>query len=158
MLTNTCLHYKQLHILLYNQITTCLFTSVLRIVLNIDEFISLEARSNSQERGCTWLKFWTIIAVPVSHLFLQINSSVNIFIYCYFNPLFRKVLVSKLIILGNFLKLQTYVNTALNTDTQPTIVTRVQNHKNEIRVNSNARFEEVIELNDLNITVPERAI
>ena len=41
-----------------------------------------------------WLQYWTIIASPVSHLLLQIHSSINFVIYCYFNNSFRDKLIS----------------------------------------------------------------
>ena len=70
---------------------------VLRIALNIEEFISLEDSNNARANGCDWIKFWTYLASPISHVLLLINSSINFFIYCFFNPSFRDVLVSKTI-------------------------------------------------------------
>ena len=86
------------------QQTTVLFAIVilfvlfhtLRIILNIDEFVTIDNSDKANESGCTWLQYWTIIAVPVSHLLLQINSSINLFIYCVFNKSFRSVMKSKL--------------------------------------------------------------
>ena len=68
----------------------------LRIVLNIEEFASLEKRKRVKEQndGCEWLQYWTIIASPISHILLQLNSSLNFIIYCYFNKSFRDVLIS----------------------------------------------------------------
>ena len=69
---------------------------ILRIVLNIEEFASLERRKRVKEQndGCEWLQYWTIIASPISHILLQLNSSLNFIIYCYFNKSFRDVLIS----------------------------------------------------------------
>ena len=50
---------------------------ILRIILNIEEFSSLDDRKMAKEQRCQWLQYWTIIASPVSHLLLQINSSIN---------------------------------------------------------------------------------
>ena len=66
----------------------------LRIVLNVEEFSTLEKRKRAKEKGCEWLQYWTIIAAAVSHLLLQINSSINFVIYCYFNKSFRYELSS----------------------------------------------------------------
>ena len=44
--------------------------------------------------GCEWLQYWTIIASPVSSLLLQLNSSFNFIIYCFFNKSFREKLLS----------------------------------------------------------------
>ena len=62
---------------------------ILRIILNVEEFYSLHRRETSKEVGCGWLQYWAILASPISHLLLQINSSINFLIYCYFNKSFR---------------------------------------------------------------------
>ena len=62
---------------------------ILRIVLNVEEFLYFDERKAAKEKGCEWLQYWTIIASPISHFLLQINSSVNFVIYCYFNKSFR---------------------------------------------------------------------
>jgi len=69
---------------------------VLRIILNIEEMKSLREEREALDQGCEWLKFWTIIVAPISHLLLQINSSINFFIYCFYNQSFRDVLLHKL--------------------------------------------------------------
>ena len=69
---------------------------ILRIVLNIEEFVSLHEITNAKKDRCTWLQFWTLIAVPISHMLLQINSSINLFIYCFCNKSFSNVLKSKI--------------------------------------------------------------
>ena len=67
---------------------------ILRIVLNIEEFLTLDKRKEAKEMGCEWLQYWTIIAAPISHLLLQLNGSINFVIYCYFNKSFRDELLS----------------------------------------------------------------
>ena len=67
---------------------------ILRIILNIEEFSSLDNRKNAKEKGCEWLQYWTIIASPVSSVLLQLNSSFNFIIYCFFNKSFREKLLS----------------------------------------------------------------
>ena len=69
---------------------------VLRIILNIEELDSLYRVRHAKEVGCEWLQFWTLVAVPISNSLLQINSSINFFIYCVFNKSFRDTLKSKL--------------------------------------------------------------
>ena len=83
---------------------------VLRIVLNIEELKSLDDNKKAQESGCEWLKFWTIIVAPISHLLLQINSGINFFIYCFFNKAFRDVLLSKLCVVFNMCKCKRQIN------------------------------------------------
>ena len=50
----------------------------LRIILNISEFANLDSNNKARDRGCLWLQYWTIIAAPVSHLLLQLNSSTTV--------------------------------------------------------------------------------
>ena len=66
---------------------------ILRIILNVEEFYSLHRRKASKDMGCQWLQYWAILAAPVSHVLLQINSSINFVIYCYFNKSFRDQLI-----------------------------------------------------------------
>ena len=66
---------------------------ILRIILNVEEFYSLHRREASKDIGCQWLQYWAILASPVSHVLLQINSSINFVIYCYFNKSFRDQLL-----------------------------------------------------------------
>ena len=67
-----------------------------RIILNIEELVTLDNKNRAKKIGCVWLQLWTLMLVPVSHFLLQINSGVNLFIYCFFNSFFRKTLKSKL--------------------------------------------------------------
>jgi len=78
---------------------------VLRMILNIEEILTLESRKIAIDKGCEWLQYWTIIASPVSHLLLQLNSSINVFIYCYFNKLFRNQLSVWLASIRNCMKI-----------------------------------------------------
>jgi hypothetical protein len=73
-----------------------LLCHILRIILNIEEFVSLHEINKAKKDNCTWLQFWTLVAVPISHMLLQINSSINLFIYCCCNKSFRNVLKSKI--------------------------------------------------------------
>ena len=71
----------------------------LRISLNIEEFVGLTRYLDIKEKGCNHgFKFWFSVLVPVSQLFIIINSSVNFFIYSFFDPAFKKVLQQAIII------------------------------------------------------------
>ena len=106
----------------------CLF-HILRIVLNIEEFASLEKRKQVKEQndGCEWLQYWTIIASPVSHILLQLNSSLNFIIYCYFNKSFRDVLVSWIDIFISYVRpKETQSNNgSLNKESFPMLHTKI---------------------------------
>ena len=60
-----------------------------RSILIVEEFASMKLKEAAREEGCVWLPYWTSIAVPISHILLQINSSVNILICYFFNKKFR---------------------------------------------------------------------
>ena len=71
----------------------------LRIILNIEEFLGLTRYLDIREKGCSHgFKFWFSVLVPVSQLLIIINSSVNFFIYSFFDPAFKKVLRQVIII------------------------------------------------------------
>ena len=86
---------QQTMILFVIVILFCL-SHVLRICLNVEELKSLTAEREALQNGCEWVKFWTIIVAPISHILLQVNSGINFFIYCLFNQAFRDILVTKL--------------------------------------------------------------
>ena len=77
---------------------------ILRIILNVEEFSSLDNRKNAKQQGCEWLQYWTIIASPVSSLLLQLNSSFNFIIYCFFNKPFREKLITLITAVTKLLK------------------------------------------------------
>ena len=65
----------------------------IRIVLNVNEFLSLTRLIEIREKGCNnATKFWVQIAVPINQLLIIINSSCNFFIYCFIDPAFQNVL------------------------------------------------------------------
>jgi hypothetical protein len=80
--------------ILFSIVILFILFHILRIILNIEEFATLEKRKMAKGMGCEWLQYWTIIAAPVSHILLQINSSINFVIYCFFNKSFRHELVT----------------------------------------------------------------
>jgi hypothetical protein len=106
---------------------------ILRIILNIDEFATLEKKKMAKGMGCEWLQYWTIIAAPVSHILLQINSSVNFVIYGFFNKSFRQELVTWLTSFLNVFKMRTNSRSqAINMNFQDTKMctpSPTQNHQ-----------------------------
>ena len=86
------------------QQTTMLFAVVIlflifhtpRIILNMEEAATLKDVQLAKKQCCVWMQYWTLILVPVSQLLLQVKSSINLFIYCVLNSMFRKALKRKL--------------------------------------------------------------
>ena len=119
---------------------------VLRIVLNIEEMRSLGEEREALEKGCEWLKFWTIVVAPISHLLLQINSGINFFIYCFFNKAFRNVLISKLCLVFNITKCKRQNQDQTKMETHGL----TENIKPKIMITTNAHISHPgIELEDL---------
>ena len=71
---------------------------VLRVVLNLEEIIYFEelGRLQSMDVKCSWVQFWTLIAGDLSHFLLQVNSSINFFIYGFLSKQFKKALKEKI--------------------------------------------------------------
>ena len=76
----------------------------LRIVLNINEWVTMEDQIKARELGCSNFRFWSELATKLSHLLLQINSGANFFIYFVLNETFLKVLKQKIANLINLKK------------------------------------------------------
>ncbi len=68
----------------------------LRILLNVNELLTLEVVRASIKNGCFGVPFWALIGVAVSQFLLTVNSSVNFFIYCFMCTTFRKIFISYL--------------------------------------------------------------
>lgn len=68
----------------------------LRILLNVNELLTLEVVRASIKNGCFGVPFWALIGVAVSHFLITVNSSVNFFIYCFMCTTFRKIFISYL--------------------------------------------------------------
>ena len=92
--------------ILFSVVILFALSHILRIVLNIEEFSSLDNRDIAKDKGCEWLQYWTIMASSVSHLLLHISSSINFVIYCYFNKSFRGELISWINAILNCLNLK----------------------------------------------------
>lgn len=102
---------------------------VLRVILNIEEFVTLDNQRIAKEMGCEWLQYWTIIAAPLSHLLLQINSSINFFIYCFFNKSFRNELVSWTSVLINFCRTKREFRESMSTENNLCTIPLTLDHK-----------------------------
>ena len=98
-------------IVLFGIVIAFFVCHVLRIILNIEEIITFkdwketERKANQANKMCGGVQFWVMITTDWSHLLLQINSSINFFIYCFFGKQFKKVLKEKLLRLAKFLRL-----------------------------------------------------
>ena len=66
----------------------------LRVIMNIEELIHSEDIKYSMIKGCNPWSFAFLVMVPISELLLQINCSVNFFVYCAFNKRFKEVTIS----------------------------------------------------------------
>ena len=83
---------------------------ILRIVLNVEELITFEQLETKLEEAtrnqtyCDFVRFWTMIANDLSHLLLQLNSSINFLIYYYWSSNFRRAFKTQ------FLKLALYLH------------------------------------------------
>ena len=137
---------------------------ILRIILNIEEFASHDNNQMASSIGCDWLQYWTIIAAPVSHILLQINSSINFFIYCFFNKGFRDELLNRLSSIRALFKMKREVagltanaeNKHRNTTVPDTkMTTLLTTNPQEARENGNVDNGEAIELNSIRTVICE---
>lgn len=98
-------------IVLFGIVIAFFVCHVLRIILNIEEIITLkdweetERKAHEANKLCGGMQFWVLITTDWSHFLLQINSSINFFIYCFFGKQFKKVLKEKLLRLAKYLRL-----------------------------------------------------
>ena len=67
---------------------------LLRIALNVAELVDTEMKQEQWNKGCPGIRFWGMIAVPISGVMLQINSCADFFIYCIYDKLFKDTLSS----------------------------------------------------------------
>lgn len=68
----------------------------LRILLNVNELLTLKVVRSSIKNGCFGVPFWALVGVPVSHFLITFNSSVNFFIYCFMCTTFRRILLANI--------------------------------------------------------------
>ena len=88
--------HRQQTIILHTIVIVFLLCHALRIVLNINEWITMEDNIKARDMGCPNRRFWSSLAAPVSHLLLQINSGANFFIYSVLNETFLRVIKEKI--------------------------------------------------------------
>ena len=81
--------------MLFAMVIFFLISHTPRSILNLEEFARWKNMKIARNEGCVWFQYWTAITVPASHILLQLNSSITIFIYCVFNSLFRETLKNK---------------------------------------------------------------
>ena len=83
-------------IILFAIVIIFLMCHILRIALNLEDWIYHEARIKEREKGCKYgTRYWALLASPISEILLEMNSSVIFFIYCFFNKSFRNVINTK---------------------------------------------------------------
>ena len=68
----------------------------LRVILNVEELTNL-GKSYQQRLEERCANFWAVLVTPISTLLLQINSSSNFFIYCFFDKIYRDLLKSSIL-------------------------------------------------------------
>ena len=82
-------------IVLFGIVIAFFLCHILRIIVNIEEIITYddwvktEERANKTGQYCGGVQFWTMITTDYSFLLLQINASINFFIYCFFSKQFQ---------------------------------------------------------------------
>ena len=92
-------------------VITFFICHVLRIVLNVEEIVSFEELTRIQEEAnnnneiCSGVQLWTMLTNDVSHLLLQLNSSITFFIYLYFSTQFKDASKSIFLLAARYLHL-----------------------------------------------------
>ena len=80
-------------IILFAIVLIFIVTNILRISLNISDLILHDTTKRLYANNCTYgLPYWHMIAIPISQILMDLNSSVNFFVYCAFNQSFRSVI------------------------------------------------------------------
>ena len=89
-------------IVLFVIVIAFVFCHALKAILSIEEIATYDDLNHTLKEGekhgiyCTGVQFWVIITQHISHLLLQVNSSINIVIYCFLSRKFMQALRSKL--------------------------------------------------------------
>lgn len=90
-------------VLLFGVVIVFLICHTLRLVLNLDELITFEDLTQTEQEAkknnsfCDGVQFWTRITDHMSHLLLQVSSAFNFFIYYYWSSKFRQAFKFQLI-------------------------------------------------------------
>ena len=88
-------------LVLFGLVISFFICHVLRVVLNMEEIVYHAEKSQIKDMedrlkvNCTGVQFWTMIVGDISHILLQVNSSINLFIYGFISSEFRKSLKQK---------------------------------------------------------------
>ena len=77
---------------LFAIVTLFLACHSLRVILNIEEAYN---KANREEYEQCPLRYWAVLTIPISAVLIHINASAIFFVYCFFDPVFRKVLISQ---------------------------------------------------------------
>ena len=90
-------------IILFAIVLIFIVTNILRISLNISDLILHDTTKRLYANNCTYgLPYWHMIAIPISQILMDLNSSVNFFVYCAFNQSFRSVIHQHAYRISNF--------------------------------------------------------
>ena len=85
-------------ITLFAIVITFVSCHILRIILDIYNWINHETQFDELGKGCRYgEQYWALLVAPISELLLRINSSINFFIYWAFNTSFRSVIYSHML-------------------------------------------------------------
>ena len=76
---------------LFGIIAVFIICHALRVIMNVKELFDLENIKQSLALGCNPWSYSFMVMVPISETLLQINCSVNFFIYCGLNQRYKKV-------------------------------------------------------------------
>ena len=79
--------------ILFSIVTLLVFCHSLRVALNIEEVTNLSSEMDGRSYQCP-LRYWAVIAIPISSILIQINAGANFFIYFQFDKTFREYLLS----------------------------------------------------------------
>ena len=86
-----------LQIVLFAIVVLFVLCHSLRIILNIEEVANRARNTDKKDSlGCSPLRFWAVVLIPISSLLIQVNASANFFIYCFCDTAFKQVLTSKM--------------------------------------------------------------
>ena len=79
--------------ILFSIVTLLVVCHSLRVALNIEEVTNLSRKRDGTAYQCP-LRYWALIAIPISSILIQINAGANFFIYFQFDKTFREYLLS----------------------------------------------------------------
>ena len=81
------------HAIILFVIVACFITChTLRVIINLQEIITLPQVKKSLQNGCYGFPFWILLCASISRFLMTVNSSSNFLIYCLMCQNFRKIL------------------------------------------------------------------